>query len=630
MSEVAIAPRDRLLESLRADQVERWHNGERPFVERYLDSAPDLRGDDDALLDLIYNEVVVRDELGEGPAPEEYLRRFPHLEAALRRQFTVHRLLESSALHCAPETELAPSTEAVAGDTRPDPAGTPADSPSVPGYEVLEEVGRGGMGVVYKARHTKLNRVVALKVIRSPSDEVSARFRTEAETAARLQHANIVQIHECGDSISGPYVALEYVGGGSLARKIDGTPLPPREAADLLLPLARAMHYAHGQGIVHRDLKPANVLLQIADCRSQIAERSQSAICNLQSTIPKITDFGLAKYVDADSGQTKSGAVLGTPSYMAPEQASGHSREVGPAADVYALGAILYECLTGRPPFKAATAIETMQQVVDVDPVPPRRLQPTLPRDLETICLKCLRKEPHKRYATAEALAVDLGRFLAGEPIRARPVSVWERAMKWARRRPAVAALLLLSLTATAAALVVWAQLTRRLEQEGNAARQREKEATELKQMYEKERDHAWGQEAEAKRQRDEVVQLLTNFLDAVRNHATAALEGKTARASTGKYNTGEVLYHLACAYARSSEAFRTDARLAPEHAHRLSEEYADSAMKLLLAASQIGYFDEEAICYKLDKQPELKLLSERREFKELLMPKGRGTFPKP
>jgi len=631
MPEVADVRRDRVLEALRAEQIESWHQGERRLVEGYLEDAPQLRDDYDAVLDLIYTEVVVREELGEMPEPDEYLRRFPHLDAALRRQFAVHRLLESSAVRSVATTEAdtpLPATIPVTAGTMRTLSGSLSDPPWVAGYEILGELGRGGMGVVYKARQIKLNRIVALKLIRTPVEEESARFRTEAKTAARLTHPNIVQIFECGDSAAGPFVALEFVDGDSLSERLDGTPLPPREAAALLLPLARAMHYAHGQGVVHRDLKPANVLLQIAPGLPEEPSDAPPASRGLFGT-PKIADFGLAKSLDADSGQTKSGAILGTPSYMAPEQASGHSREVGPPADVYALGAILYEMLTGRPPFKATTAMETMQQVVGEEPVAPRRLQSATPRDLETICLKCLRKEQHKRYTSAEDLAMDLERYLGGEPIRARPVSVWERASKWARRRPAAAALVLFLLTITIGALFAWAKFTRWLEQEGIDAREREKVATTLQQLYEKERDEARAQKAEARRQRDEAVRLLEYGLAAVRDHALVVVEGKNTRVATGKYNPGEVLFQLACAYARSSETFRKDASLAPEHARRLSDEYADSAMSLLMAANQVGYFTDEAICYKLDQKEELKLLSERREFKQLLLPQGRGAFPK-
>jgi serine/threonine protein kinase/formylglycine-generating enzyme required for sulfatase activity len=313
----------------------------------------------------------------------------------------------------------------------------PAEHLGVPGYKILGELGRGGMGVVYKAVQLNLKRVVALKCILSGghagSDEL-ARFRTEAEAVACLQHPNIVQIYEVGEHEGRPYFSLEFCPGGSLADRLQGTPWPPPEAARLVEKLARAMHAAHQQGIVHRDLKPANVLLA-----APAGAAEPSAAPGLGE--PKVTDFGLAKKVDEVS-QTQSGTVMGTPSYMAPEQARGKNREVGPHTDVYALGSVLYELLTGRPPFRAPTALDTILQVINHDPVPPRRLQPRCPRDLETVCLKCLQKDPRKRYPSALDLAEDLQRFLAGEPIRARPTPAWERVLKWARRRPATAALI--------------------------------------------------------------------------------------------------------------------------------------------------------------------------------------------
>jgi serine/threonine-protein kinase len=293
----------------------------------------------------------------------------------------------------------------------------------VPGYAIDGVLGRGGMGVVYKALHLSLKRTVALKMILAgghAGDEERARFKAEAEAVARLQHPHIVQIHEVGEHDGRPYCALEFVEGGSLAQKLAGNPLPATDAARLVQTLAAAVQVAHSRNVVHRDLKPANVLLTADGA-------------------PKVTDFGLAKLLD-ESGQTQSGAIMGTPSYMAPEQAEGKN-DVGPAADVYALGAILYECLTGRPPFKAATTLDTLLQVVADEPAPPRQLNPQVPQDVETICLKCLRKEPAQRYPAAEALADDLRLWQAGEPIKARPVGPGERAVKWVRRRPLVAAL---------------------------------------------------------------------------------------------------------------------------------------------------------------------------------------------
>jgi eukaryotic-like serine/threonine-protein kinase len=310
--------------------------------------------------------------------------------------------------------------------------------PTLPGHEVLGELGRGGMGVVYKARHVKLDRLVAVKMVLAGAhagpDEL-ARFYIEAQAVARLNHKGVVQIHEVGEKDGLPFFSLEYLDGGSLAQKIAGKPQPPVQGAVMVEALALAMAVAHDEGIIHRDLKPANILL------SKQGE-------------PKITDFGLAKRLEGDSKQTRSGAIMGTPSYMSPEQAWGLSDEIGPLADQYSLGAILYEMLTGRPPFQGATALDTIDQVRTQEPVPPSRLQPKMPRDLETICLKVLQKESSRRYADCHALAADLRRFLNGEPILARPVAAPERVWRWCRRNPRVAALSAASLTLAATLLV--------------------------------------------------------------------------------------------------------------------------------------------------------------------------------
>jgi eukaryotic-like serine/threonine-protein kinase len=333
--------------------------------------------------------------------------------------------------------------------------------PRVPGYEVLGLLGRGGMGVVYKARHQRLGRPVALKML-SPQGEADPeyleRFRTEAEAVARLQHPNIVQIYDIGEVHGEPYLALELLEGGRLTDRTGRAPQPPREAARLTETLARAVHHAHAQGVIHRDLKPSNVLLAT-------------------DGTPKISDFGVAKRLDvtpeAAPALTSTGSIIGSPGYLAPEQAEPRLTPLGPATDVYALGGILYELLTGRAPFQGATVVETVLQTLNAEPVPPARLQPGVPPDLETVCLKCLEKQPARRYGSAADLAADLARFLAGEPTRARPLSRAARLGKWARRRPAVAALAGLSAFLLLAGLALagwpWARAEARAAAEARA-----------------------------------------------------------------------------------------------------------------------------------------------------------------
>jgi WD40 repeat protein len=337
---------------------------------------------------------------------------------------------------------------------------TGAAWPVVAGYEVLGELGRGGMGVVYKARQAKLQRLVALKMLRAgdgADDNALARFYREAEATGRMRHPNLVQVYEVGSHLGLPYLSLELVEGGSLAEHFTGVPLPVRLAVTLTETLARAMHYAHARGIVHRDLKPANILLQKLECGGP-KEADDTTIAALHSAVPRITDFGLAKLLDADVRLTRSGLVVGTPSYMAPEQVFPGRQPVGPAADAYALGAILYELLSGRPPFVGETPLDTAAQVVHAEPVPPRRLNVKISRDVETITLKCLNKEPARRYATAQALADDLLRWLDGKPIQARPVRRVERLWRWGRRNPLVAGLLagIVLLTALGFAGITW------------------------------------------------------------------------------------------------------------------------------------------------------------------------------
>ena len=305
------------------------------------------------------------------------------------------------------------------------------DWPRLPGYEILQELGRGGMGVVYKARQVSLKRLVALKLIRDGAlagPQERARFRIEAEAVARMQHANIVQIYEAGEHQGRLYFAMELIEGGGLDKHLAGQPQPAPQAAELVRTLALAVEHAHTQKVVHRDLKPANVLLHVLP-------GPQSTRSDVQRAIPKITDFGLAKRLDRESTDaTQDGAVLGTASYMAPEQAAGRVREIGPGVDVYALGAILYELLTDRPPFRAESWRQTVEQVVHDEPAPPTRWRADVPHALETICLKCLEKATERRYASARELADDLDRFLEGKPVAAVPLGETERLARLAAR----------------------------------------------------------------------------------------------------------------------------------------------------------------------------------------------------
>ena len=292
-------------------------------------------------------------------------------------------------------------------------------------YELLEEIARGGMGIVYKARQKSLDRIVALKMLLfgpQASPEFAKRFRAEAVLAASLQHPNIVAIHEVGVHEGQQFFVMDYVAGPSLARLVGHEPLPARRAASYLKTVAEAIHYAHERGILHRDLKPSNVLI---DANDQ----------------PRVTDFGLARRFEGDSQVTLTGQVLGSPNYIPPEQALGKRGKVSRQSDVYALGAMLYHLLTGRPPFQGETLTDTLQQVLNAEPLAPRLLNPSLPRDLETVCLKCLEKEPARRYATAQALADELGRFLNGQPVLARPMGPTGKIWRWCHRQPVRAGL---------------------------------------------------------------------------------------------------------------------------------------------------------------------------------------------
>jgi serine/threonine protein kinase/tetratricopeptide (TPR) repeat protein len=442
------------------------------LIEEYLQRFPCLE-QPATLRRLLEHEYHVRRLFGDTPVLTEYQKRFPYL-VRTGGELGVTLALGESSLD---------------------------DQPKIPGYQILDLLGRGGMGVVYKARQTSLNRLVALKMIvggvPDSAGEVS-RFRREAEAVARLQHPNIVQVHEVGEVRGRPYFSMELIEGGTLAQRLAGTPQSAHASAELIETLARAVHHAHTNGVIHRDLKPANILLVSGGVvsggwsRSKIQgadEHGQPPInahhrsltthhSPLTTHHPKITDFGLAKMVDTDGSQTTTGTPLGTPSYMAPEQVIGKRDEIGPATDVYGLGAILYEMLTGRPPFRADTPMGTLEQVRTQEPMSPSRLALKIPRDLITICLKCLEKDPCRRYPTAETLADDLRRFLDGKPIYARPTPAWERTWKWAKRRPAVSTLAGTGIAAVIAIIAVILSANSRLQAQRDVAERRRAEAT--------------------------------------------------------------------------------------------------------------------------------------------------------
>lgn len=443
-------------EAVRSDQQRRWLQGEQILADRYLDALPQVLSSPQDALVIIQGELRLTGDANLG----FYRKRYPQLALPLDALSNFHQAL----IALGQEQNTPAVWPGETGPAVPLPEGGGDKSiPSVPGYDLLEKVGQGGMGVVYRARQQALSRLVALKLIRAsdlPGPEEEARFLAEAEALAAIEHPNVVRVYEAGRFQNQPFMALEFVSGGSLADHLRQGPLRATEAAKLVEQIARGVQACHERRIVHRDLKPGNVLMGT-------------------DGTPKVTDFGLARRVEAESGLTQSGAIMGTPSYMAPEQARGESRRVGPEADVYALGAILYECLTGRPPFVGPVAMDVLLQVVGEEPVAVRALAPKTPRDLETICHKCLQKEPSRRYASAEALGDDLQRLVAGEPIRARPVGPVERVWKWARKRPGLASLLGTLLVGTVAFVVLIKMEQLRTAGERDRALKAEKEAKE-------------------------------------------------------------------------------------------------------------------------------------------------------
>jgi hypothetical protein len=409
--------RSELLSHLRGDQSERWRRGERVPVEQYLAQHPALAGDVEALLELVQEETAQRRQAGEQPALDDYLRRFPQHADALRRLWGRLEVTLAQA-----RAEGATSPEGATDPPLPLPA---APAPDLPGFQLREKLGEGGMGVVYRAHDLRLDQLRAIKVIRAGAfagGESHDRFSREAKAVARLDHPGVVRIYSLGEHHGALYIVMEFLEGGSLQARLRQDPLAPREAADLVRRLALAVQHAHDNRVLHRDLKPGNVLLSA-------------------NGAPKITDFGLAKLLDSDDELTQSGAVMGTPAYMAPEQAEGRQSDIDGRTDVWALGAILYECLTGRPPFKGDSRSETLEQVRKRRPVPPRALRAEVPAGLEEVCLRCLEKRAHRRYATAAQLAADLQAWLDGRSPRVPPARRLRRLGDGLRRRWPVASL---------------------------------------------------------------------------------------------------------------------------------------------------------------------------------------------
>jgi len=452
-------------EVLRVDLYWRFRHSQPAKVEEYVAEFPALSRA--VVLDLLFDELLLRQESGEPVSLDEYARRFPGYCDALHRQAGVDAALVSGEFFASDPLKGGGVGVPTSKGQEESAHAARGRFPDIPGYTIYEEIARGGMGIVYRARQLELERVVAIKMIlsgRLAGDNEVRRLRREAQSAAKLHHPNIVAVYEVKEHEGHEFFSMEFVDGRSLAELVRNGPLGARTAAEQLRKIASAVHYAHEQGIVHRDLKPSNVMIDAKD-------------------EPRITDFGLSKQTTGAGSLTATDAILGTPNYMSPEQATAQHSEIGPLSDVYSLGAILYELVTGRPPHGSPDLFETLRQVKEMDPQPPHLLNAMVPRDLETICLKCLSKEPTRRYESAQALADDLERWLADEPIQARKVTARERLWRWTRRNPLTSILgatVVLSLvTGTLLTSYFWLEASERARDLGIANTRAEEKAAE-------------------------------------------------------------------------------------------------------------------------------------------------------
>lgn len=550
-------------------QQQRWLAGDCATVETLMRELS-LNMNSDAVLDLIYSEILLREDAAEHPTEQEYVDRFPDLKDAIVRQFQVHRALDVQ-LPDDPIKQLQGTDDGRMAITISDTTSKPPiRSRQIPGFELLNVVGQGASGIAYRAIDQGLNRTVAVKLLLKPDgpdDSHHKQLLREAEASALLKHPGIVQVYQVGESNGAPFMVMEFMEGGSLAERLQTGPIQATKAAELVQRIADAVHHAHDQGVIHRDIKPGNVLLG-TDGK------------------PRVCDFGLARRLDTEHSVHSTGAVIGTPAYMSPEQARGERGDE--RSDVYSIGAVLYESLCGRSPFQAATAWEILSQVISNDVTPLRQLNSSLPQDLETVCDRCLEKDPARRYSSAAEVSDDLKRFLNNEPILASPISRWQRFVKWCGRNRRIAALAATSIglvlaigigSTIAAVSLSSANATIRQEQlitqqaEERANNDRQAAVDSLNQLVESLYDDLSNNAATLKT-REKVVDAAINGLTAI----TQANGGRDANDREGNetsiiaYQRIGDLQRMKGEYAKAETNFKIAVELAEKNAKQVPE----------------------------------------------------------